>query len=494
VVPLYNYARFVVEALESAAAQDGVVVDLVVVDDGSTDDSLAVAQAWIETNQGRFGRAVLLQNETNSGLALTRNVGFAEADTAFVLPLDADNRLRPDCAARLIAAAREHCAAFAYPRLQQFGDADAAPGVPYEPARLAIANYIDAMALVRRSDWAAVGGYNHVQYGWEDYDLWCRFAETGRFGEFVDEPLAEYRVHGSSMLRSDTDVVRNKLRLIRDFERRHPWVRIDREPPGGTRLPSGPVKAEEKVGFLVGGVQKGGTTALFRYLQDVPSLAMAPVKEAHFFDDECEDWSDPSYAHYHAMFPDWDQRLRGEVTPSYLYWPNCLERIARYNPAMKLAFVFRDPVERAWSQWKMEYARGWETEPFARAIREGRARVDSPEAPGFHRVFSYVERGFYGRQLKRVYELFPKEQVLVLLSEDLDRRPDETLARLCGFLGVESPDGPVTPRRELTAKDIDYGQVMTDEDVAYLRELYAEDVQTFAALTGLPVQGWGAGA
>ena len=102
------------------------------------------------------------------------------------------------------------------------------------------------------------------------------------------------------------------------------------------------------------------------------SLAMTPAKEAHYFDDEGEDWGDPGYERYHAMFPDWDGRPRGEVTPSYIYWPGCLERIAAYNPGMKLVFIFRDPVERAWSQWKMEFARGWETEPFAWAIREGR--------------------------------------------------------------------------------------------------------------------------
>jgi glycosyltransferase involved in cell wall biosynthesis len=499
VVPLYNYANYITEALESAAAQT-VPVDLVVIDDRSTDNSLEVARAWIEANAHRFGRAVLAQNDKNSGLAFTRNVGFAAADTMFVLPLDADNRLRPECAERLVAAAKENCAAFAYPRIEQFGDATGAFGAPYEPGRLVTANFIDAMALVRRAEWAGVGGYDHVQYGWEDYDLWCRFAETGRFGVFVDEPLAEYRVHGSSMLRSETDLIRNKLRLVNDIERRHPWLHIDRDPPTGPKLPDeeppeAPAKrtavaSEERVGFIVGGVQKGGTTALFKYLEELPSVAMASVKETHFFDDDAEAWADPDYARYHAMFPAWDGRVRGEVTPSYLYWPNCLERIARYRPDMKLVFIFRDPVERAWSQWKMEYARGWETEPFARAIREGRARVDSDEASGHHRVFSYVERGFYAKQLKRVYEIFPKEQVLLLLSEDLKGRPGETLHRVCDFVGAAPPAGPIVERRELEAKEIDYGCRITDEDVAYLRGLYADDILEFAEISGLPVQDW----
>lgn len=249
---------------------------------------------------------------------------------------------------------------------------------------------------------------------------------------------------------------------------------------------------DERAAFLIGGVQKGGTTALHRYLEDIPSLSMAGIKETHFFDDEVNvDWARPDYDRFHAMFAPFDGRPRGESTPIYIYWPNCLERIARYRPDIRLVFIFRDPVQRAWSQWKMEYARGWETQAFAWAIREGRARVDSPEAPGHHRVFSYVERGFYGRQLRRVHELFGRDQVLLLRSEDLADEPDATLATLCAFVGAAPPSGPVTRRRELVAKDIDYGQAITPADIAYLRNLYAEDMADFAALSGLRVGHWG---
>lgn len=249
--------------------------------------------------------------------------------------------------------------------------------------------------------------------------------------------------------------------------------------------------ASSRVKFLVAGVQKGGTTALFHYLDDLASVQMAPAKEIHFFDDETGvDWTNPDYAPLHAAFPEIDERPRGEATPIYLYWPNCLERIAAYDPAMKLIFLFRDPVARAWSQWQMEFARGWETEPFAWCIREGRARVDSPEAPGFHRVYSYVERGFYGAQLERLFTIFPREQVLLLSSDDLKTDPGATLGRICGFLGVEPPRGPVPQRRELVARDIDYGQSLTAADVDYLRGLYSDDIRRFAALSGLPAQDW----
>jgi glycosyltransferase involved in cell wall biosynthesis len=237
VTPLYNYAGFVTEALDSVVAQTAKDIDLVVVDDASTDESLAVAREWIETNAYRFNRVVLIRNLENSGLALTRNVGFANAETPYVLPLDADNRLLPDCAERLLAAVRETGAAYAYPYIRQFGDAglmanDAPLGLtPYDAGRFRQANFVDAMALVRRAAWVAVGGYDHIQFGWEDFDFWAKLAERAEFGQQVPEVLAEYRVHASSMLRSETDLRRNKALLIADIERRHPWLHVDRDPP-----------------------------------------------------------------------------------------------------------------------------------------------------------------------------------------------------------------------------------------------------------------------
>jgi hypothetical protein len=79
---------------------------------------------------------------------------------------------------------------------------------------------------------------------------------------------------------------------------------------------------------------------------------------------------------------------------------------------------------------------------------------------------------------------------LLLRSEDLDRRPDETLARICRFLGVASPAAPVTPRRELVSRELDYGAPISDADRAHLSALYAEDLARFAELSGLDVGGW----
>jgi glycosyltransferase involved in cell wall biosynthesis len=228
IIPLYNYAGYVIEALESARAQTLTLLDLVVVDDASTDTSLAVALEWMRLHASRFNRAVLLRNRRNAGLGVTRNAGFDTAETPFVLPLDADNRLRPNCCAACLAAIRGTEAAFAYPSLQHFGDSTDVIGLePFQPMRFVSGNYIDALALVAKSAWAAVGGCDDIRpNGWDDYELWCSFVERGLWGVHVPQILAEYRVHARSMLRTVTDEQANKSRLIGELERRHPWLTI----------------------------------------------------------------------------------------------------------------------------------------------------------------------------------------------------------------------------------------------------------------------------
>jgi hypothetical protein len=238
------------------------------------------------------------------------------------------------------------------------------------------------------------------------------------------------------------------------------------------------------VNFLIAGVQKGGTTALFEYLAEYPDIALPTTKELHFFDDDAQDWGAPDYAAYHASFPDAAGRPCGEATPIYTYWPGCLERVAAYNPAMRLVVVLRDPVERAWSHWRMEYARGAETRPFAWCVREGRQRLFAAEPWGFHREFSYVERGFYGEQAERILALFPREQVLFLTSQGLRRDPITTLSQVRAFLGL--PSAPAPAARDVhVGRQMDYPSSLEPADVEHLRRTYALDAERLADLTGV---------
>ncbi|MGC9260460.1 MAG: glycosyltransferase [Phycisphaerae bacterium] len=228
VVPLYNYAQYVVEALESVRNQTLPILDLIVVDDCSTDNSLEIVLEWTKQHAERFNRVVVMHNRTNQGLGLTRNIGFDAAETPFILPLDADNRLVSVCCEELLAAMRGSGLAFAHPLIRQFGETSYIMGNrPFAPVQLTGGNYIDAMAAIAKDAWVLAGGYDGTRSGWEDFDLWCRMVEAGLCGKQVGvAPLAEYRVHGSSMLRTQTDIAANKRKAISQMEARHFWLTL----------------------------------------------------------------------------------------------------------------------------------------------------------------------------------------------------------------------------------------------------------------------------
>jgi hypothetical protein len=103
---------------------------------------------------------------------------------------------------------------------------------------------------------------------------------------------------------------------------------------------------------------------------------------------------------------------------------------------------------------------------------------------GFHREASYVERGFYGEQLGRALELFPRDQVLVLRSDDLRADPGPALASVRAFLDL--PKGKAPRAREVhVGRGMDGGNELTDIDIAHLRQIYARDEARLADLIGV---------
>jgi glycosyltransferase involved in cell wall biosynthesis/uncharacterized protein YbaR (Trm112 family) len=289
VVPLYNYAAHIGEALDSVAAQTIPELDLVVIDDCSTDDSLSIALSWARANAHRFNRISILRNRGNCGLGLTRNAGFDVAETPFVLPLDADNRLLPSCAAACLETIQRTGAAFAYPLIKTFGLVDELRGVEeYDPVRLSNANYIDAMALVSKAAWAAVGGYDHVRTGWEDFDLWCNLAERGLRGQRVPGgPLAEYRVHSRSMIEFAKAHPETFRPMMDRLERRHPWLNLV------FPLPLPPRPSEDQVSSATGGTDDRRLMRLLSILRCPDTggkLQLAPNRDALVTEDGSRRW------------------------------------------------------------------------------------------------------------------------------------------------------------------------------------------------------------
>lgn len=245
---------------------------------------------------------------------------------------------------------------------------------------------------------------------------------------------------------------------------------------------------KKKVHFIIGGVQKGGTTALDSYLRPHPELCLGESKEVHFFDNEFV-FRFPRFvrnAWYHSHFSGCSLRMvKGEATPIYIWWGQAIKRICEYNREMRLVFIFRDPVSRAYSHWNMEVQRGKESRSFSKAIREPLCGKNH-NGHAQDRVSSYVERGFYYEQIKRVYDFFPKDQVLCLKQDDLRATPEMALERVARHIGV-------SPLRQVKKREVhsrDYEEEINPRDSEYLRNLYREDLKKFGDFLGWDISGW----
>lgn len=203
-MPVYNYAQEVVEALASVASSAYREWELVVLDDSSTDGSMQVVASFLSERPNLPAR--LLRQPFNKGLGAARNTLGRLGRGEFAFFLDADNAIYPAALCRLLAALdAEPGALFAY-GISERRVAGRSTGLlsylPWDPKRLRDGNYIDAMALFRRQQLIDIGGFDEDirMTGWEDYDLWCRCAERELHGILVPEIVARYRQSDHSML------------------------------------------------------------------------------------------------------------------------------------------------------------------------------------------------------------------------------------------------------------------------------------------------------
>ncbi len=187
--------------------------------------------------------------------------------------------------------------------------------------------------------------------------------------------------------------------------------------------------------FIIAGAQKSGTTALSNYLGDHPEITLSSFKEVHYFDyniayKEGVKWYEK---HFHKENK---SKAIGEATPDYMYMPYVPQRIYNLLPNIKLIFLLRNPVDRAYSHYWHEVKFGWEKLSFEEAISIEKKRILKNKQ--FKRHYSYLDRGKYIIQLDRFLKYFNKKQVLILNSNDLKNKRNETICRVFNFIDVDS--------------------------------------------------------
>jgi hypothetical protein len=205
--------------------------------------------------------------------------------------------------------------------------------------------------------------------------------------------------------------------------------------------------------FILVGAQRAGTTSLFRALMSHPLIHSANFhKGVNYFDINYT----RDFSWYQGHFPKTSalrRRSRGvegqpitfEASGYYMFHPCAPQRMARHLPEVRVLAMLRDPVERAYSAWKHESARGFETESFERAIDlederlagEAERMVANAGYQSFsHRHHGYLHRGQYAEQLHRLGEHIPADRIHVIESESFFESPEATYAGVLGFLGL----------------------------------------------------------
>lgn len=218
-----------------------------------------------------------------------------------------------------------------------------------------------------------------------------------------------------------------------------------------------------KPNFLCVGAQKAGTTTLHDILKQHPDIYLPDTKEAHFFD--MDEHYDRGFSWWlETYFPRYEnEKIMGAITPEYLYFEEVPKRIFKDLKDTKIIIVLRNPIDRAFSHYKMSLKRGYETESFEKAIKLEKNRITEDYFQKNH--FSYTSRGFYSSQIERYLKYFPAENILFLVfEEDIVKNIDKTINIILSFLEVDKDinldtkikSNPATSAKSILLRDFIY--------------------------------------
>jgi hypothetical protein len=168
-----------------------------------------------------------------------------------------------------------------------------------------------------------------------------------------------------------------------------------------------------------------------------------------------------------------------------MYWYSAPRRIWEYNPEMKLIIILRNPIDRAYSHWNMQRERGNETLSFLDAIAQEETRRRE-SLPYQNRRFSYLDRGFYTEQIKRLRTYFPANQILLLKNETLREDPKHILDQIANFLGI-----PIFEHfSKLDLHSRKYESLLDQKTFKILLDLYLYQIKEIEKLTSWDCRDW----
>jgi hypothetical protein len=227
-------------------------------------------------------------------------------------------------------------------------------------------------------------------------------------------------------------------------------------------------------------------TVFDAYLRGHNQIEMVKKKEVYFFDYDENFIFNVDYSKYHGFFDqNLKDKIKGEATPIYMYWYEAPKRIWKYNPNMKIIAVLRNPIDRAYSHWNMEHNRNADSSTFSDAIRSEKERCREA-LPLQHRVYSYIDRGFYTDQLRRLWHFFPIKQTLIVKQEDLKYDPEKVLSQISMFLNIDK-------FQRIEPIDIHAGEYKFDlleNDRVFLKEIFYFEIKELEYMLGWDCSDW----
>ncbi len=245
--------------------------------------------------------------------------------------------------------------------------------------------------------------------------------------------------------------------------------------------------------FLIIGAGRSGTTTLYSYLQEHPAIYLPASKrpEPHYFLKEREYAKGLAY-YSRKYFSEWQgESAIGEASVSYMCHKKVARRIRKHLPDVKLIAILRDPADRAYSNYWHTVKNGLETLSFDEAIQAEEGRNARIEDPFLREVqpYAYLERGFYYEQLSAYLEYFSREQLLVLLLDDLAHRPTQVLHETFSFLGVDAAFVPKS-MGHIKNRSTPPGLEMSTETRRLLVKQYREDIDRLSILLERDLSDW----
>lgn len=206
VIPCYNAHKYIGQTLDSVRAQTYRNIEIVVVDDGSSDP---ITIDYLD----QLAKSISVVRQANQGLPAARNAGFRAAIGEYVLPLDADDWLEQDAIKLLLTALQDNPqAAFAFAHMRMEGEGEGILAKQYNFFEQLFLNQLPYCLLLRKAAWQQVGGYDEsMRDGYEDWEFNIRLGKEALHGVVVPAPLFHYRISSTGMLLATSNRVHGEL-------------------------------------------------------------------------------------------------------------------------------------------------------------------------------------------------------------------------------------------------------------------------------------------